>query len=78
VQVQPEEKHVAAEQAPAGGKVGVILRMSGYQDKSVVLEKDQDFSQEIKLDAVPPPPTKPAKIKKKKKKEESDEFGLMK
>ena len=67
-----------SEQAPAGGKVGVILRMSGYQDKSVVLEKDQDFSQEIKLDAVPPPPTKPAKIKKKKKKEESDEFGLMK
>jgi hypothetical protein len=70
-----------SEQPPTGGKVGVILRLTGYQDKTVVLEKDQDFSQEIKLEAVPQPPPKPVKIKKppKKKKEEAvDEFAPVK
>ena len=62
-----------------GGKVGVILRLSGYQDKTVVLERDQDFNQEFKLEAVPQVPTKPVKVKKpKKKKEEVDEFAPIK
>jgi|266.fasta.fasta_contig_123_35327_length_1901_multi_5_in_1_out_0_1 predicted Ser/Thr protein kinase len=68
-----------SEQSPVGGKVGVILRLAGYQDKTVVLERDQDFNQEIKLEAVPPVPTKPVKVKKpKKKKEEVDEFAPVK
>jgi len=61
-----------SEQAPTGGKVGVILRMPGFVDKSVVLERDQDFSQEFKLEAAPPPPTKPTKTKGKKKKKDDD------
>ncbi len=68
-----------SEQAPVGGKVGVILRLAGYQDKTVVLERDQDFNQEFKLEAVPQAPTKPVKLKKpKKKKEEVDEFAPVK
>ena len=68
-----------SEQSPVGGKVGVILRLSGYQDKTVVLERDQDFNQEFKLEAVPQVPTKPVKVRKpKKKKEEVDEFAPVK
>jgi len=67
-----------SEQPPTGGKVGVILRLAGYHDKTVVLEKDQDFSQEIKLEAVPQAPTKPVKVKKpkptKKKDNSFDDF----
>jgi hypothetical protein len=63
-----------SEQPPTGGKVGVILRLTGYHDKTVVLEKDQDFSQEIKLEAVPQAPAKPVKVKKPKAKKKDDSF----
>lgn len=64
------------EQTPTGGKLGLVLRLAGYADKSVVLEKDQDFQQEIKLSPAGPPP-KPEKKKRPKQPKKEPEFGLM-
>ena len=69
-----------SEQPPSGGKLGLILRHTGYADKNLIIEKDQDFSQEIKLAPAPPAgkTDKPKRPKKPRNVEKKGDFDLLK